>query len=55
VYVTPDLRVKLVMTLTHWERHALPQPAAEAPAVSLTRTLERTGLALRGVEIVAAP
>jgi hypothetical protein len=54
-HVQPDLREKVVMTRTHWERRPLPEPATESPAEGLTRTLERTGLALQGVELVAAP
>jgi len=55
VYLQPDLRAKVVITPTHWERRPLPEPAAESPDRSLARTLERTGLALQGVEVVAAP
>jgi len=31
------------------------QPASDSPAESLAGTLQRTGLAMEGVEIVAAP
>ena len=55
VYLQPDLRAKLVMTSTHWERRPLPEPATESPNRSLARMLERTGLAVQGVELVAAP
>ena len=55
VYLQPDLRSKLVMTATHWERRPPPEPATESPDRSLARTLERTGLALQGVELVVAP
>ena len=55
VYISPDLRTKLVMTPTHWERRPLPEPVSEAPTRSLTQTPEKTGLALQGVELVAAP
>jgi WD40 repeat protein len=54
-YVRPVLRAKVVMNRTHWERRPLPGPATESPAQGLTRTLERTGLVLQGVELVAAP
>jgi len=54
-YVQPDLRAKVVMTRTHWEHRPLPEPATESPAQGLARTLERTGLVLQGVELVAAP
>jgi WD40 repeat protein len=54
-YVQPDLRAKVVMTRTHWERRPLPEPATESPAEGLKRTLQRTGLMLQGVELVAAP
>jgi hypothetical protein len=43
------------MTPTHWERRPLPEPVSEAPTRSLTQTPEKTGLALQGVELVAAP
>jgi len=53
--IPPDLRSKLVITETNWERRPLPQPVDEPPAVSLARVLAKTGLALKGVDLVAAP
>jgi WD40 repeat protein len=55
VWIQPDLGAQVVMTQTHWERRPLPQPDEEPAARSLARTLQRTGLAFRGVELVAAP
>jgi len=55
VFLQPDLRAKILMTDTHWDRRPLPQPAIEPPAVSLARTLARTGLSLQGGDLVAAP
>jgi hypothetical protein len=55
VPIEPDLRAKVVVTRTHSKRRPLPEPATESPGLSLTRTLDRTGLALQGIEIVAAP
>jgi WD40 repeat protein len=50
-----DLRVKAVAAEKTWEIRSVPPPD-EAPADdSLTRTLKRTGLAFRGVEVIAAP
>jgi len=53
--VRPDLRTKLVISESNWDFRPLPQPTDESPTECLARTLERTGLALEGVEIVAAP
>jgi len=50
-----DLRGKGVVSTTHWERRPVPPPDEEPAAQSLVRTLQRTGLAFRGVELVAAP
>jgi len=55
VYLQPDLRSKLLITETHWDRRPLPQPDTESPAASLARILARTGLSLRGVDLVTAP
>jgi len=55
VTLQPDLRAKVIASDTRWERRPVPQPVTESPARSLARTLERTGLASQGVEIVAAP
>jgi WD40 repeat protein/tRNA A-37 threonylcarbamoyl transferase component Bud32 len=55
VTLQPDLQAKLIASDTRWERRPVPQPVTESPARSLARTLERTGLASQGVEIVAAP
>jgi len=54
-FVQPDLRAKVVVTGSHWEHRPLPQAATESPALSLSRTLARTGLAFQGVDLVAAP
>jgi tRNA A-37 threonylcarbamoyl transferase component Bud32 len=53
--VSPDVRTKLVASDSNWDLRPLPQPVSESPAESLARTLRRTGLALEGVELVAAP
>ena len=53
--IRPDLRVKLIASESSWDFRPLPHPASDSPAESLARTLRRTGLALEGVEIVAAP
>ncbi|MGO9829207.1 MAG: hypothetical protein ACLPJH_03635 [Myxococcaceae bacterium] len=52
---SPDLRVKSVAAETTWDVRPVPQPDETPAAQSLARTLERTGLAFRGVEVVAAP
>jgi WD40 repeat protein len=51
----PDLRTKGVAGDTTWDLRPLPQPDETPPAESLARTLRRTGLEFRGVELVAAP
>ncbi|HET9157178.1 MAG TPA: hypothetical protein VFN91_10960, partial [Myxococcaceae bacterium] len=51
----PDLRSKGVAGDTTWDVRPLPQPDETPPAESLARTLRRTGLELRGVELVSAP
>ncbi|HET6984517.1 MAG TPA: serine/threonine-protein kinase, partial [Myxococcaceae bacterium] len=51
----PDLRMKGVAGDTTWDLRPLPQPDETPPAESLARTLRRTGLEFRGVELVAAP
>jgi WD40 repeat protein len=51
----PDLRVKAVASFTSWERRPVPQPDESVPEQSLARTMRRTGLAFRGVDLVAAP
>ena len=53
--VSPDLRAQLRVSETGWELRPLPQPASDSPAESLEKTLRKTGLALQGVEVVAAP
>ena len=53
--IRPDLKVKLIASESAWDFRPLPQPASDSPEESLARTLQRTGLALEGVEIVAAP
>jgi len=52
---TPDLRWKSVVTETTWDTRPVPQPDATSAAESLARTLQKTGLVLRGGEVVAAP
>jgi tRNA A-37 threonylcarbamoyl transferase component Bud32 len=53
--VRPDLRVRLVASESNWDFRPLPEPDSVSATESLARTLRRTGLALEGVEIVAAP
>jgi len=52
---SPDLKVKSVATQTTWDTRPVPQPDQTPAAESLARILQRTGLAFRGVEVVAAP
>jgi serine/threonine protein kinase/WD40 repeat protein len=52
---TPDLRLKSVAAQTTWDTVPVPQPDETPAAASLARTLQRTGLEFRGVELVAAP
>jgi tRNA A-37 threonylcarbamoyl transferase component Bud32/WD40 repeat protein len=52
---TPDLRLKSVAAATTWDTRPVPQPEETPAAESLARTLQRTGLELRGVELVASP
>jgi len=52
---TPDLRVKSVVAQTTWDVRPVPQPDETPAAESLARTLRRTGLEFRGVDVVAAP
>jgi len=52
---TPDLRIKSVVAQTTWDTRPVPQPDETRAAEILARTLRRTGLELRGVEVVAAP
>ena len=52
---SPDLRVKAVSALTTWEFRPVPPPDETPAAESLTRTLRKTGLEFRGVDLVAAP
>ena len=53
--IRPDLRARLVMSEPNWDLRPLPQPVSDAPGEGLARVLRRTGLALEGVEVVAAP
>lgn len=53
--VRPDLRAMLVANSTNWDLRTLPEPASDSPEESLATTLRKTGLALSGAEIVAAP
>jgi len=50
-----DLRWKGVVGGTMWDFRPVPQPDDTPPEVGLAQTLERTGLELHGVELVAAP
>jgi tRNA A-37 threonylcarbamoyl transferase component Bud32/WD40 repeat protein len=52
---TPDLRLKSVAAEKTWDTRPVPQPDETPAAESLARTLQKTGLAFRGVEVVAAP
>jgi WD40 repeat protein len=52
---TPDLRIKSVVAQTTWDIRPVPQPDETPAAESLARTLQRTGLEFRGVDVVAAP
>jgi hypothetical protein len=49
------VKTKLVAGRSSWDLRPLPPPASDSPEVSLARTLRKTGLALEGAEIVAAP
>jgi WD40 repeat protein len=51
----PDLRMKGVVGETTWDFRSLPQPDEGPAAESLARTLQRTGLEFRDVDLVAAP
>jgi len=53
--VRPDLGAKVVNNEANWELRPLPGPARDSPAESLASTLKKTGLALKGVDVVAAP
>jgi len=50
-----DLRSKGVAADKTWDVVPLPQPDETPADQSLARTLQKTGLQLRGVELVAAP
>src|SRR5262249_41763043 len=50
-----DLRTQSVVSATGWEIRPVPPPDESPPDESLTRTLQRTGLAFRGVDLGAAP
>jgi len=50
-----DLRIKAVVAQKTWAYRAVPPPDPTSADESVARTLERTGLVLRGVELVAAP
>jgi WD40 repeat protein len=52
---TPDLLLKSVAAPTTWDTRPVPQPDETPAAESLARTLQRTGLEFRGVDVVAAP
>ena len=54
-YHSPDLKVKSVAAATTWDTRSVPQPDESPAAESLARILQRTGLAFRGVDVVAAP
>jgi hypothetical protein len=51
----PNLRMKGVAAERTWDLRPLPQPDETPAAESLARTLRRTGLELRGVDLVPAP
>jgi len=51
----PDLKVKAVVSMAHWDLRPVPTPDEEPAAQALAATLRRTGLVLRGVELAAAP
>jgi WD40 repeat protein len=51
----PDVRTKGVAAETTWAMRQVPQADETPPAQSLARTLQRTGLELRGIELVPAP
>jgi len=51
----PDLRAKVVVGPSSWDLRPMPQPVTDPPAESLSRSLRKSGLALEGVELVAAP
>jgi len=50
-----DLLWKGVSAEKTWDFVPLPQPDEAPPEQSLARMLQRTGLELRGVELVALP
>jgi hypothetical protein len=50
-----DLRTKGVAAEKTWDVLPLPHPDETPADQSLARTLQRTGLQLRGVDLVAAP
>ena len=52
---TPDLRSKSVAADTSWDTRSVPHPDETPAAEALGRTLRKTGLEFRGVEVVAAP
>jgi WD40 repeat protein len=52
---TNDLRAKAVASETSCDYRLVPQPDEESAETSLANTLQRTGLELRGVQLVAAP
>lgn len=50
-----DLRQKAVVSGASWELRPVPAPDDAPAGESLAKTLQRSGLELRGVELVAAP
>jgi hypothetical protein len=50
-----DLRLKAVTEAETWDIFPVPQPDGAPADQALARTLQRTGLEFRGVELVAAP
>ncbi len=50
-----DVRLKALAAEKTWDIRPVPPPDETPAAESLARTLKRTGLALRGVELIAAP
>src|SRR5262249_42150350 len=50
-----DLHIKAVVAGKTWAYRLVPPPDSTRADESLARTLQRTGLILRGVELIAAP
>jgi len=50
-----DLQTKAVASATHWDTRPVPPPDEDPAEDNLAEMLRRTGLAFRGVDLVAAP